>query len=48
MAIRQDMIVAIRRANGAQVRVANVDDKYPLCVYPADPDKVLPSLSISI
>ncbi|PWZ57176.1 Galactokinase [Zea mays] len=40
MAIRQDMIVAIRRANGAQVRVANVDDKYPLCVYPADPDKM--------
>ena len=40
MAIRQDMIVAIRRAEGGQVRVANVDDKFPLCVYPADPDKV--------
>ncbi|CAM0877691.1 unnamed protein product [Alopecurus aequalis] len=41
MAIRQDMIVAIRKAgDGArQVRVANVDDKYPTCVYPADPDK---------
>jgi len=40
MAIRQDMIVAIRKADGGQVRVANVDDKYPVCVYPADPDKV--------
>uniref|UniRef100_A0A0D9W113 Galactokinase n=1 Tax=Leersia perrieri TaxID=77586 RepID=A0A0D9W113_9ORYZ len=39
MAIRQDMIVAIRRAEGKEVRVANVDDKYPICVYPADPDK---------
>jgi N-acetylgalactosamine kinase len=40
MAIRQDMIVAIRKADGAQVRVANVDDKYPTCVYPADPNQV--------
>jgi hypothetical protein len=40
MAIRQDMIVAIRRADGGRVRVANVDDKYPVCEYPADPDKV--------
>lgn len=40
MAIRQDMIVAIRRAEGKEVRVANVDDKYPISVYPADPDKV--------
>ncbi|CAN6322075.1 unnamed protein product [Urochloa humidicola] len=39
MAIRQDMIVAIRKADGGQVRVSNVDDKYPVCVYPADPDK---------
>uniref|UniRef100_A0A8R7UC46 Galactokinase n=1 Tax=Triticum urartu TaxID=4572 RepID=A0A8R7UC46_TRIUA len=39
MAIRQDMIVAIRRADGGLVRVANVDDKYATCVYPADPDK---------
>uniref|UniRef100_A0ACD5WFR6 Uncharacterized protein n=1 Tax=Avena sativa TaxID=4498 RepID=A0ACD5WFR6_AVESA len=39
MAIRQDMIVAIRKADGGQVRVANVDDKYPTCVYPADPNK---------
>ena len=47
MAIRQDMIVAIRRADGGQVRVANVDDKYPLCVYPADPDKVaMPSSAL--
>ena len=45
MAIRQDMIVAIRRADGGgQVRVANVDDKYTTCVYPADPDKVNPLL----
>lgn len=40
MAIRQDMIVAIRKSDGGQVRVSNVDDKYPVCVYPADPDKV--------
>lgn len=39
MAIRQDMIVAIRKADGAQVRVANVDDKYPTCAYPADPNQ---------
>ncbi|KAM0827490.1 hypothetical protein ACQ4PT_068165 [Festuca glaucescens] len=39
MAIRQDMIVAIRKADGAQVRVANVDDKYPTCLYPADPNQ---------
>ncbi|VAI39530.1 unnamed protein product [Triticum turgidum subsp. durum] len=39
MAIRQDMIVAIRRADAGLVRVANVDDKYATCVYPADPDK---------
>ncbi|KAI5009279.1 hypothetical protein ZWY2020_011374 [Hordeum vulgare] len=39
MAIRQDMIVAIRRADGGLVRVASVDDKYATCAYPADPDK---------
>ncbi|KAK3148860.1 hypothetical protein QOZ80_3AG0209650 [Eleusine coracana subsp. coracana] len=39
MAIRQDMIVAIRKADGGQVRIANVEDKYPVCVYPADPNK---------
>ncbi|RCV40086.1 hypothetical protein SEVIR_9G022900v4 [Setaria viridis] len=39
MAIRQDMIVAIRKSDSGQVRVSNVDDKYPVCVYPADPDK---------
>uniref|UniRef100_A0A0A9DEI3 Pco060326 n=1 Tax=Arundo donax TaxID=35708 RepID=A0A0A9DEI3_ARUDO len=40
MDIRQDMIVAIRRADGSgQVRVANVEGRYPVCVYPADPDK---------
>jgi N-acetylgalactosamine kinase len=44
MAIRQDMIVAIRKAAGGQVRVANVDDKYPTCVYPADPNKVNQSI----
>ena len=55
MAIRQDMIVAIRKADGGQVRVANVDDKYPVCVYPADPDKVpmcsallLPAQSVGV
>jgi N-acetylgalactosamine kinase len=44
MAIRQDMIVAIRKAAGGQVRVANVEDKYPTCVYPADPNKVNQSI----
>ncbi|CAN6302915.1 unnamed protein product [Urochloa humidicola] len=39
MAICQDMIVAIRKADGGQVRVSNVDDKYPVCVYSADPNK---------
>jgi N-acetylgalactosamine kinase len=40
MAIRQDMIVAIRKVAGGRVRVANVEDKYPVCENPADPEKV--------
>ncbi|KAJ3669308.1 hypothetical protein LUZ60_011258 [Juncus effusus] len=40
MAIRQDMIVAIRKnPNGNELRIANVNDKYPVCTYPADPDQ---------
>lgn len=42
MAIRQDTIVAIRkRSDGEKViRIANVNDKYELCTYPADPAQV--------
>lgn len=42
MAIRQDTIVAIRkRSDGEKViRIANVNDKYELCTYPADPTQV--------
>ncbi|KAF3330803.1 galactokinase isoform X2 [Carex littledalei] len=40
MAIRQDMIVAIRKnPHSKELRIANVNDKYPICVYPADPDQ---------
>ncbi|XP_065863852.1 galactokinase [Euphorbia lathyris] len=45
MAIRQDTIVAIRKHDAAEadkvLRVANVDDKYSLCTYPADPTQVI-------
>lgn len=41
MAIRQDTIVAIRKVEGEKVlKIANVNDKYSLCTYPADPDQV--------
>lgn len=41
MAIRQDMIVAIRKnPHSKELRIANVNDKYPICTYPADPDQV--------
>ncbi|KAJ1686031.1 hypothetical protein LUZ63_017421 [Rhynchospora breviuscula] len=40
MAIRQDMIVAIRKnPDSKELRIANVKDKYPICTYPADPDQ---------
>ncbi|MQM02343.1 hypothetical protein Taro_035108 [Colocasia esculenta] len=41
MAIRQDMIVAIRkRTDGEKVlRIANVNEKYEMCTYPADPSQ---------
>nr|AZQ20737.1 putative galactokinase protein [Rosa hybrid cultivar] len=40
MAIRQDTIVAIRRNEGEKVlRIANVNDKYEMCTYPADPNQ---------
>ncbi|XP_052190519.1 galactokinase-like [Diospyros lotus] len=43
MAIRQDTIVAIRKRDFGDsdclLRIANVSAKYPLCVYPADPDQ---------
>ncbi|KAJ7980417.1 Galactokinase [Quillaja saponaria] len=40
MAIRQDTIVAIRKQEGGKVlRIGNVNDKYSLCTYPADPDQ---------
>ncbi|KAM7484953.1 hypothetical protein LguiA_000962 [Lonicera macranthoides] len=43
MAIRQDTIVAIRKNNTKQpeklIRIANVDDKYTMCTYPANPNQ---------
>jgi galactokinase len=44
MAIRQDTIVAIRRQDEGEaekvLRIANVNDKYTVCIYPADPEQV--------
>ncbi|KAL8120326.1 galactokinase-like [Apium graveolens] len=39
MAIRQDTIVAIRKRRDGEkvIRIANVNDKYEFCTYPADP-----------
>lgn len=48
MAIGQDMIIAIRRANDRYVWATDVDDKYLLCIYPADSNKVLHALPLSI
>lgn len=41
MAIRQDTIVAIRRREKepATLRIGNVNDKYSMCTYSADPDQ---------
>ncbi|EXC27501.1 hypothetical protein L484_004573 [Morus notabilis] len=43
MAIRQDTIVAIRKRDGEDtekvLRIANVNDKYQICTYPADPEQ---------
>ncbi|PIA52431.1 hypothetical protein AQUCO_01000361v1 [Aquilegia coerulea] len=44
MAIRQDTIIAIRKHDNAGesskvLRIANVNDKYAMCVYPADPNQ---------
>ncbi|KAH7678606.1 Galactokinase protein [Dioscorea alata] len=42
MAIRQDTIIAIRKHREdepRELRIANVNDKYPLCTYPADPNQ---------
>ncbi|KAF4403443.1 hypothetical protein G4B88_008089 [Cannabis sativa] len=43
MAIRQDTIIAIRRRDASDtekiLRIANVNDKYQLCTYPADPNQ---------
>jgi len=42
MAIRQDTIIAIRKCEDQkQLRIANVNDKYTMCTYPADPDQVM-------
>ena len=44
MAIRQDTIVAIRKHGAGEspklLRIANVNDKYTMCTYPADPEQV--------
>ncbi|GKV37904.1 hypothetical protein SLEP1_g45870 [Rubroshorea leprosula] len=42
MAIRQDTIVAIRKRGAEEeklLRIANVNDKYSICTYPADPNQ---------
>ncbi|XP_040991123.1 galactokinase [Juglans microcarpa x Juglans regia] len=43
MAIRQDTIVAIRKHDEGDaekvLKIANVNDKYTMCTYPADPDQ---------
>ncbi|RWW04977.1 hypothetical protein GW17_00031773 [Ensete ventricosum] len=44
MAIRQDTIVAIRKRDLGEsaklLRIGNVNPKYSMCTYPADPDQV--------
>ncbi|KAK6913662.1 GHMP kinase N-terminal domain [Dillenia turbinata] len=41
MAIRQDTIIAIRKHDSSEspkeLRIGNVNDKYTMCTYPADP-----------
>ncbi|KAJ6798533.1 galactokinase [Iris pallida] len=43
MAIRQDTIMAIKKREGSGaapvLRIANVNDKYSTCTYPADPNQ---------
>ncbi|KAI3980759.1 hypothetical protein MKX01_025324 [Papaver californicum] len=40
MAIRQDTIVGIRKnKDSGTLRIANVNDKYTMCTYPADPNQ---------
>ncbi|XP_043725229.1 galactokinase-like [Telopea speciosissima] len=43
MAIRQDTIVAIRKHDAGEspklLRIANLNEKYTMCTYPADPDQ---------
>ncbi|XP_042516185.1 galactokinase [Macadamia integrifolia] len=43
MAIRQDTIVAIHKHDAGEspklLRIANLNDKYTMCTYPADPDQ---------
>ncbi|KFK38119.1 hypothetical protein AALP_AA3G072000 [Arabis alpina] len=40
MAIRQDTIIAIRKSEDRkELRIANVNDKYSMCTYPADHDQ---------
>lgn len=42
MAVRQDAIVAIRVNRSEKIlRIANVNDKYSMCTYPADPEQVI-------
>lgn len=44
MAIRQDTIIGIRKRDAGEsskeVRIGNVNPKYPVCTYPADSDQV--------
>lgn len=48
MAIRQDTIIAIRKREGQnELRIANVNEKYSMCTYPADPHQVFILLCLS-
>ncbi|KAE9455085.1 hypothetical protein C3L33_13007, partial [Rhododendron williamsianum] len=52
MAIRQDTIVAIRKRDVGDseklLRIANVSEKYSLCIYPADPDQYVKSKGLDV
>ncbi|WOL05782.1 galactokinase [Canna indica] len=41
MAIRQDTIVAIGKRDAGELRIGNVNPKYSICTYPADPAQEL-------
>ena len=53
MAIRQDTIIAIKKRSEEGdskpvLRIGNVNDKYSMCEYPADPNQVSNPVSFLI